>query len=396
MQVLDRKRALAIAPVLRLGFRPFFLLGSLLAALAVPLWLWALQSGAGGWQPSGGWLAWHRHELVFGFGLAIIAGFLLTAVQTWSGRPGLSGTPLALLALLWLGTRLAWLGGAPALLLVVLDPAFALAVAWVMGRTLYAVRQTRNYPIVGLLLLLAAVDLLGMLGLWREHAQWARQSVLAGVWLIAAMIGLIGGRVIPFFTQRGLGRTEAVKPWPWLDWAALGLAAVIALLHATGTALQPAGWIGMLFAVLGVAHGVRLLRWQDRGLWRVPLLWSLHLAYAWLALACLGMALWHLGLLANASLALHALTVGSIGGMILAMLARVSLGHTGRPLVLPASLPWAFALLNAATLARVALVPVWPQAGLWLAGAGWSLGFALYLWHYAPMLLRTRADGHPG
>lgn len=396
MQVLDRKRALAIVPVLRLGFRPFFLLGSLLAVLAVPLWLWALQTGAGGWQPAGGWLTWHRHELVFGFGLAIVAGFLLTAVQTWSGRPGLSGTPLALLALLWLGTRLAWLAGAPALLLLVLDPAFALAVAWVMGRTLYAVRQTRNYPIVGLLLLLAAVDLLGVLGIWLDDLAWQRQSVLAGVWLVAAMIGLIGGRVIPFFTQRGLGRAAAVKPWPWLDWTLLGLAGLVALLHAAGPALQQQWWVGVLFAALGAGHLVRLLRWHDRALWRVPLLWSLHLAYAWLALACLGMALWHLGWLANASLALHALTVGSIGGMILAMLARVSLGHTGRPLVLPGTLPWAFALLNAATLARVALVGVWPLGALWLAAIGWSLGFALYLWHYAPMLVRTRPDGHPG
>lgn len=391
MQVLDRRKALLIAPLFRLAFRPLFLGACLLAVLAIPLWLLALGGMTGGWQPAGGWLAWHRHELLFGFGVAIIAGFLLTAVQTWTGRPGLSGAPLGALATLWLAARVAGLLDLPGWLRLLLELGFPLAVAGVMGWTLWQVRQARNYPIVLVLVLLALAD-----GLAMSDASLQRQAVLAGLWLVAAMMGLIGGRVIPFFTQRGLGRVEAVKPWPWLDHLLLGGSVLVALSYASGVALRSSLWLGGLFAALGLGHLLRLVRWHDRGLWRVPLLWSLHLAYAWLALACLGMALWHLGVPFNPSLVVHALTVGAMGGLILAMIARVSLGHTGRPLQLPPGMGLAFVLLNLACVCRVFLVLVWPVAGLWLAGVCWCSGVGLYLWRYGPMLWRARVDGHPG
>ncbi|WP_271043445.1 NnrS family protein [Pseudomonas sp. VB3] len=395
MQVLDRRKAMSITPLFRLAFRPFFLGGCLLALLAIPLWLLAL-AGDAGWQPAGGWLAWHRHELLFGFALAIIGGFLLTAVQTWTGRPGISGMPLAVLAGVWLAARLAWLFNLPWPLLAVLELSFPLAVAGLMGWTLWKVRQQRNYPIVLVLLLLALADGLSLYGLLCADEGWQRQAVLTGLWLVAAMMGLIGGRVIPFFTQRGLGRTEAVKPWPWLDYLLLAGSALVALLYASGVALIPSLWVGLLFALLGLGHLLRLVRWHDPGLWRVPLLWSLHLAYAWLAVACLGMALWHVGVPLSPSLAVHALTVGAMGGLILAMIARVSLGHTGRPLTPPKGMTLAFTLLNLACLSRVLLVLIWPYAALWLAGLCWTLGLGLYLWRYAPMLWRARVDGHPG
>ena len=391
MQVLERRKALSITPVFRLAFRPFFLGACLLAALAIPLWLLALAGMTGDWQPAGGWLAWHRHELLFGFGVGIIAGFLLTAVQTWTGRPGLSGAPLAALVALWLAARLGWLLNVPWPLLALLELSFPLAVAGVMGWTLWKVRQTRNYPIVLVLVLLAVVD-----GVSLADAGLQRQAVLAGLWLVAAMMGLIGGRVIAFFTQRGLGRVEAVKPWPWLDYLLLGGSVLVALCYASGVALLPSLWLGALFAVLGLGHLLRLVRWHDRGLWRVPLLWSLHVAYAWLALACLGMALWHLGVSLNPGLAVHALTVGGMGGLILAMIARVTLGHTGRPLQPPRGMGLAFVLLNLACVCRVFLVGVWPVLGLWLAGVCWCVGFGLYVWRYGPMLWRSRVDGHPG
>ncbi|QXI26056.1 NnrS family protein [Pseudomonas vanderleydeniana] len=396
MQVLERSKALAITPLFRLAFRPFFLAGCVLAALVIPLWLAALGGSIDDWTPAGGWLGWHRHELLFGFGLAIIAGFLLTAVQTWAGRPGLCGKPLAALALLWLGARLAWLINAPWWLLVPLELAFPLAVAGVMGRTLWAVRQQRNYPIVVVLLLLAGVDAVSLYGLSEGHEGWQRQGVLGGLWLVAAMMGLIGGRVIPFFTQRGLGRTQGVAAWPWLDWLLLVGSALAALAYASGLALSPNGGVGGLFAMLAAGHGVRLARWQDRALWRVPLLWSLHLAYGWLALACLVVALWHFGVALNPSLAVHCLTVGAMSGLILAMIARVSLGHTGRALQPPSGMTLAFVLLNLACLSRVVLIIFFPLPALWLAGLCWTLAFALYAWRYGPMLLRARVDGHPG
>ncbi len=396
MQVLDRRKALSIHPLWRLGFRPFFLGGCLFALFAVPLWLAALSGWLGEWQPAGGWLVWHRHELLFGFAMAIVAGFLLSAVQTWTGRPGLHGRALVLLAGFWLLARLAWLGDLPLALLVVLELVFPLALAAVMGRTLWLVRQKRNYPIVVVLLLLAVADGLSLLGLANADEALQRQAVLAGVWLVAAMMGLIGGRVIPFFTQRGLGRVNAVQPWQWLDWALLLGSAAVAVLYAAGSALQSNVWVGGLFALLALGHGLRLARWYDAGIWRVPLLWSLHLAYAWLALACLGMALWHFGLISSQSQPLHALTVGSMAGLILAMIARVSLGHTGRMLTPPAGMNLAFILLHLGALSRVGLIEIWPFAGLWLAAACWALAFALFAWRYGPMLCSARVDGHPG
>lgn len=396
MQVLDRRKAMVIAPLWRLAFRPFFLAGCVLALLAVPLWLAVFTGHLSGWQPAGGWLAWHRHELLFGFGLAIIAGFLLTAVQTWTGTPGLSGRPLAALASVWLGARLAWLVAAPWPVLMLVEMGFVLAVAVLMGVTLWRVRQKRNYPIVLVLLLLAAADALSVYGLVQHNEALQRQSVLTGLWLVAAMMGLIGGRVIPFFTQRGLGRVDGVAPWPWLDRLLLAGSAAVALLYALGPALAPNLVVGLLFGALTVGHGIRLVRWHDRGLWRVPLLWSLHLAYGWLAVACLGMALWHVGVALNPSLAVHGLTIGAMAGLILAVIARVSLGHTGRPLEPPAGVTLAFVLLNLACVSRVLLVLVFPLGALWLAGVCWTLAFALYAWRYGPMLLQARVDGHPG
>jgi uncharacterized protein involved in response to NO len=329
-------------------------------------------------------------------GAAIIAGFLLTAAQNWTGRPGVSGPPLAALAGLWLAARLAWLLGAPLWLLIPLEIAFLPAVAVVLGRMLLAVRQVRNYPIVGVLTLLTLADLLVLTGLAQSNDAWQRQGVIAALWLVAVMMGLIGGRVIPFFTQRGLGRTAQVPSLPWLEWGAQAGLVLVAVLTALGPPLAPQAWLGALFAAVAALHAVRLLRWHDAGLWRVPLLWSLHLAYAWLVVALAGQALWHFGLLASSSLALHALGVGGMGGLILAMVARVSLGHTGRPLQPPQAMAWAFALLNLGATARVLLPPFFPLGGLHLAGAAWVAAFGLFVWHYGPMLCRPRVDGQPG
>ncbi|MGP6269905.1 NnrS family protein, partial [Pseudomonas paraeruginosa] len=243
MQVLERSRLMAIAPLWRLGFRPFFLGGALFAVLAIALWLAALAGLWSGWQPVGGWLAWHRHEMLFGFGVAIIAGFLLTAVQTWTGVPGLQGKPLALLAGLWLAARLAWLFDAPLALLLVLQLSFLPLLAWAIGRSLWRVRQKRNYPVVGLLLLLTLADALVLFGLFEGNDDWQRRASIAALWLIAGMMNLIGGRVIPFFTQRGLGRPRQVPALAWLDNGILLGCVLVALLTAAGATVRPTPWL---------------------------------------------------------------------------------------------------------------------------------------------------------
>lgn len=396
MHVIDRRKALSIPPIWRLAFRPFFLAGSLFAVLAIPLWVAAWTGLWPGFQPTGGWLAWHRHEMLFGFAMAIVAGFLLTAGQTWTGQPGLSGNKLAALACVWLLARLGWLLGAPIGLLVVADLLFMLGVVWLMGRMLWVVRQKRNYPVIIVLGLMTAADVQVLTGVGLGDDGLQRQGVLAGLWLVAALMALIGGRVIPFFTQRGLGHAEAVKPWGWLDMALLVGTGLIAVLYALGVALLPNSLMGALFLAIAAGHMLRLVRWYDAGIWRVPLLWSLHLAMFWLVVAAAGLALWHFGLLISSSPSLHALSVGSMSGLILAMIARVTLGHTGRPLQLPAGIVWSFVLFNLGAAVRVFLSTQWPIEGLWLAAICWATAFALYVWRYAPMLLSPRVDGHPG
>ncbi|MCO6060358.1 NnrS family protein [Pseudomonas sp. MOB-449] len=396
MQLLDASRELSIRPIWRLGFRPFFLFGTAFALLAVLIWILALHGHTRAWQPAGGWLAWHRHEMVFGFGGAIIAGFLLTAVQNWTGNPGLRGRSLALLATFWLAARLAWLLGAPLVWLMPLELTFLPAVAIVMGHSLWRVRQRGNYPVVVVLSLLAAADALVLWGLATVNDALQRQGVLAALWLVAALMGLIGGRVIPFFTQRGLGRVQQVKAWPWLDWSALAGSVLLAISFASGLGLQPDTRLAVLCVLIGVANLLRLVRWYDAGIWRVTLLWPLHLAFAWLAVAPLGLAAWHLGLLANPGVAQHALGVGAMGGLILAMIARVSLGHSGRPLEAPRAMGLAFALLNLGAVARVVLLPLAGTAALWLAAICWVAAFALFLRHYAVLLCTPRLDGRPG
>ncbi|MFI8380948.1 NnrS family protein [Pseudomonas sp. NPDC079086] len=396
MQLRDRQQELAIAPLWRLGFRPFFLGGALFAVLAIGLWAAALLGYLSGWQPVGGSLAWHRHELPFGFAGAIIAGFLLTAVQNWTGRPGLSGWPLAGLFALWLLARLAWLLDAPLPLLLALQLPFLPLLALLLGRQLWAVHQLRNYPLVLVVLLMAGCEWLLLYGLALGDDALQRRGALAGLWLIAALVSIIGGRVIPFFTQRGLNRLAPVAPRPRLDLLVLVLSLSLALLFACGLVMQPSLWLLPLLLVLVALHGLRLWRWYDAGIWRVPLLLSLHLAYAWLPLALLALAAWHIGWLSNVSLAYHALALGTVGGAILAMLARVSLGHTGRPLQPPAVMGWAFASLQLAVMARVLLVPLAPAAGLGLSSLLWVVAFTLFVRHYAVMFWTARVDGQPG
>lgn len=396
MQLLDRRKALTITPFFRLGFRPFFLLGSVLAMLAIPLWIMALSGWFAEWQPTGGWLAWHRHELLFGFAAAIIAGFLLTAVQTWTGIPGLSGRPLAVLTGIWVAARLTWLVGAPVWLVVLLDVLFLPLVAAQMARSVWPVRQQRNYPLVVMLTLMAIANAVTLYGVATGNDQLQRQASVGGLWFVAGIMSMIGGRVIPFFTQRGLLRKEGVAAWPKLDWSLLIGTVLVSMTLLQGWGMQPKFLLGIAFLALGIGQFIRVVRWYDAGIWQVPLLWSLHVAYAWMAVAYIAMAFWSFSILANISLAVHALTVGAMGGLILAMIARVTLGHTGRPLQPPRSMTWAFILFNLGALARVFVVDWAYFPGLWIAAMCWGLSFAMYLWNYAPMLWQARVDGNPG
>ena len=382
-------RKLAAVPVFSLGFRPFFLAGAAFAALAVAIWALWLYGRLPDAQPLGGMLAWHRHEMPFGFATAIIGGFLLTAVPNWTGRPGLNGWPLIGLVLVWLLARLVWLLPIPPAWLLLLQLPFLPLLAWVLGRDLVAAGKRENYPILLMVMLLAGCQAMTVWGIATDDVGLQRRGVLAALWLVGALVSVIGGRVIPFFIQRGLNRPAqpAANPLPTKILLVSGL--LTALTFALDLNDIPRIWLAALFLLMGTLHLLRLWRWHDRGIWRVPLLWSLYLSYVWLVVAVFAMALWHAGLMSQQSLATHALAVGGIGGLILAMIARVSLGHTGRPLLPSKAIVVGFALVLLAGLSRVLLVP-FSGWGLGLSALLWCAGFGLFLLRYTGILIKPR------
>ncbi len=366
-------------PLLQLGFRPFFLLAGAAALALLGAWLAWLYLPAT--LPDS---RWHGHEMLTGYTGAVMAGFLLTAARNWTGRDTARGAALAALVLLWLAGR--W-GAAAAAgpWTAAADGAFFLGLAVFTGRPVLAARQRHNLVFPALLLLMGAADA-------GYHAGGGPAALQALLWLILTLLSVLAGRVLPFFTARALpGAPERRRPL--LEAAGSGLLAALALAAALGA---PAVVQAALAALALIPNAWRAASWFDRRIREVPLLWVLHLAFGWLLVGLLLAALRPLWP-ALADAATHALTTGAIGGMTLGMMARVSLGHTGRPLVPPPGIPWAFALVHLGALARVlAGTGLWPQGGLVLAGACWLAAFGLFLWRYAPMLVAPRADGRPG
>ena len=374
-----------------LGFRPFYLFASVFAALSIPLW--ALQFV--GWLPRP-YLAgplWHAHEMLFGFTLAVMAGFLLTAGRNWANRPTPSGALLAALVLLWVAGRLLVLtpfGWAAALV----NAAFPLAVALALAVPFVAAGNRRNYFFIGLLVVLSAAILavhLAQLGVI-ETAGW--DGVRVGLDVVLFVMVVMTGRVVPMFTNNGVPGAQASRHAA-LEKAALGSVILLVLLDA----LQVQGpALVALTAAGAVIHLCRWLLWQPWRTLRVPLVWALHIACFWipvhLALRSLAAAGW-----IATSPATHALTVGAIGGLVLAMMTRTALGHTGRALRAGRAETACYLLVFAAALVRV-VTPLASAAltlpAMLVSALLWSAAFALYAWRYAPILARPRLDGKPG
>ena len=362
--------------LLALGFRPFYLLAGAYAMLAVPVW--ALQYG--GWLP-GANLLWHAHELLFGYAFAVIAGFLLTAVRAWTQRATPTGATLGALAALWLLARLVAFHAPLAASL--LDALFAAALAWSIGRALLASGNRRNLVFAALALSLGAASL-------AFHA-WPRLALTLGLDIVMLVMAVIGGRVIPTFTNNAVAGAGARRS-AWLERGSLG--AIVLLLLLDAFSLHAAS-IALLAAVL---HGARLALWAPLATRGRPILWILHLSYAWIVihLALRGLAGFDL---LPASLATHALTVGAIGGLTLGMMTRTARGHTGRPLQAGRAEQAAYLLVQGAALTRVLLPLAIPQAYVALiviSALLWSAAFALFTAVYVPILAQPRLDGQPG
>jgi uncharacterized protein involved in response to NO len=380
------------------GFRPFFLLAALYAAAAVPVWLVLMIDGAA--LPTAlAPMQWHAHEMIFGFGLAGIMGFYLTAVPNWTGAPPLRGAPLIFLVALWLAARAAlWLSGVlPAGLVAALAIAPPLGLGILVLPTLARARQPRNLMFLVIPSALAGAILLVHLEPLGWAADSARIGLQLGIDLALLLITVIGGRIVPTFTTNALkARGDGVLPrsLPWLD--RLAILSVVALLIADTT--EHALAIGIAALAAALLNGLRLAGWRPLHTGHAPLLWVLPLGYGWLVA---GFALKAVAMLTDAvpaSAALHALTVGAIGTMMLAVMSRAALGHTGRPLVAHPVTVAAYGMISLAALVRIcaAMTPEWYLPMVQAAGVLWSLGFVLFLWVYAPILLRPRVDGKPG
>lgn len=381
------------------GFRPFFLGVGVYAAAVVVAWtlMWLGPLPMPYWLP-GPW--WHGHEMIFGVVAAAIAGFLLTSAPVWTGRPALSGRPLAALFALWVAGRAAMLaaGPLPAPVVAAVDGAFLPLVALSLARTVWGTGQVRNYGVVGLVAVLALANgavHAQALGLGSELAP---RALRFAVDLVVVLIVVIGGRITPPFTVNALlrrGVRVQVRPWPALDRAAV--AAVVAL--AAADLLVPRSLAsGALAAAAALAVGLRMARWHGLRSLGDPLVASLHAGMAWVVVGLGLVAAGDLGAPVAPTAGLHALTAGAMGAMILAVMTRVGLGHTGRPLVLPRGAVACYGLVHVGAAARVASA-LWPaqQAALLLAaGLLWAGAFALYAALYAPILFRPRVDGKPG
>ena len=400
MQITDLQKEEKITPLLRLGFRPFFLGGAVFSVIAIILWL-LMYKGTLQLTPLGGGYWWHIHEMIFGFGCAIIAGFLLTAVQNWTGVRGAQGATLLLLILLWLAGRIVILF--PNLfgdmLTTIIDLSFLPAVAFVLAKPIIAIKQYRNLFFVPLLLLFTIANFEMHLALFYPETFTITFASYAGVMLVTFLMSVMAGRVTPMFTANGT-QTPKASPLPWLDKAANGSLA-IAMLYLL---LQPiVGFSESFFGVLLIAAGIfqtmRWLRWRPWITLGIPLLWSIHVSIKFIAYGLIVLGLSYLITEIPSNHIWHLLTVGGMGGLILAMISRVSLGHTGRPLSPPKAMTFAYILITLSALVRALGPWVLPDKTLVfidISGTFWLLAFGIFIVTYAPMLMNARKDGRPG
>ena len=374
-----------------LGFRPFYLLASVFSAFSVLLW--AAQFS--GYLPSA-YLqgpVWHGHEMLFGYTTAVIAGFLLTAVRAWTNEPTPSGVPLIALAALWVCGRVLVLTPL-AMTAAVVNAAFPVAVAVAIGIPLLRSRNVRNYFFVGLLVLMGVLILAVHLALQGRFELSPRLGLQLALDVVLFIMVVMGGRVVPMFTNNGVPGANATRH-ALVEKFALG---TVILLFAADLLQLPQTVIAMIALISALAHGVRLYLWQPWRTLATPLVWILHAAYAWIVMYLALRGLSALELLAG-SLATHTLTVGAIGGLTLGMMTRTARGHTARPLVANGYELTCFLLIQVAALVRVFGAMVSPglyMVTVQLSGLLWAAAFGLYAVRYWPVLTRPRLDGKPG
>lgn len=386
---LDRRRAYAGPAFLSYGFRPFFFAAAAWAALGILLWLpvyYGEVSLRTGFAP----LDWHVHEMIYGYVAASVAGFLLTAIPNWTGRLPVSGWPLGALALLWLAGRVAILvsGGIGLVAAAVIDVSFLLTLAAVAAREIVAGKNWRNLRVLVVLGLLVAGNVVFHAEVIVKGAAdyGIRLSIGAAILLIA----LIGGRIVPSFTNNWLTRNNPGRlPVPFARFDAVALAgAALALL---AWVVAPAHAVtGGLMIVAGLLHAVRLARWAGDRTLADRLVLVLHVAYVFVPIGFLLTGASAFTATVPASAGVHAWTAGAIGLMTLAVMTRATLGHTGQALRAGAATQAIYALVFAGALLRIAAVFTGSMELIHGAAFAWVSGFALYLIVYGPLLVMRK------
>lgn len=377
-----------------LGFRPFFLGASIFAVFSIAAWMLIYFSYVSVSVENISISQWHAHEMLYGYGMAVVAGFLLTAVKNWTGIPTVFGMPLMALFALWCAARLLFLFGAALLPWAAsADLLFGLMLIVAIAMPIVKAKQWKQLAVVSKVILLWVGNIVFYLGCFGVLTSGMQYAINGAVLLFISLILMIGRRVIPFFIERGTETRVQLKQYKWLD---ISILVFFVALFINAIFIQ-IPYLTALFAwILFALNGYRLFNWHAAGIWRVPLLWSLYLS-AWF----INVGFFFYGLQALYSslsiLTLHIFTVGGIGLMALSMMSRVALGHTGRDVRKPSR--WigiAFAGLVVSVLFR-AIVPMFaPQLYMsWMLTAAmlWILSFAVFVVIYTPILLKPRADG---
>ncbi len=381
--------------ILALGFRPFFFLAGVSAVALLGLWLAILNGklGIGGHYDI---ITWHGHEMIFGYAVAVVAGFLLTAAKNWTGIQTARHGELLLLVLLWLAGRFVPFIADSHAVVAAVDLLFLPALAVSLAIPLIKARQYNNLVFIPLLVMLSLANALVHARATGMSLPGSLNGLNLGLDLIVVIMTIMGGRVIPFFMERGVGGGVRTIKRDWLERLTMVTMGLFLVVH------QVSGSSSLFAAVALLAGVTQLLRWAGwylKDVWKVPIAWVLFVAYAWIPA---GLILYGISSLTGSvpEFAIHSLAVGALGLLTLGMMARVSLGHTGRQIGASRSMVAAFLLVLVSALSRVFLALLMPPeqylSVINLAGNLWIAAFVLFLLRYTPMFWKPRIDGMPG
>ncbi len=382
-----------------LGFRPFFLAATIFSVVSIFVWAWLYHIDANGLlHLSLNATTWHAHEMIFAYTFAVIAGFLLTAVGNWTNVQTLHGVPLMLLALLWLGARLApfFQFTDAIVVMALLDMAFNVFFLLAIVHPIVLSKQWGQMGIVVIATLLCMSNGIFYLGMFDQVPGGMQAGLYSGLYLCVFLIMVMGRRVIPFFIEKGVDADVAIRNRQWVDISSMILMLTFVVLEVF---LQQVQWAAVCVFILFILQVIRLYDWYTPGIWKKSLLWSLYIAYSWITV---GFAMKAIGpvLSVNPMLATHALAYGGIGLMTLGMMSRVALGHTGRNVFQPPKiLQWLFLILAIGIVVRVILPMFLSEHYTVLIGISqilWIIAFAGFVLVYMPMLIKPRVDGRYG